>query len=136
MHIKKTICFFAIATKKMKKINKILNYTHHTITILTEGGAICVPKHGTARCSVTRNSLKEIDMEGAKISINETIFGKVANLPEEKNDTIIIVSAIVANVMTDSGRDDLYTVDEPVRERGIIVGCRALSKTTKYERMK
>ena len=111
---------------------KILNYTLHPISIITEDGVITVPNHGSARCSTSRKLIEYIEANGAKIPINETTFGAVTGLPEEKEDTIIIVSAILANSMRSTGRKDLYAVDVPVREGGKIVGCRALSRLTKY----
>ncbi len=111
---------------------KILNYTLHDISIITPEGVITVPRHGTARCSTTRNLIEYIEANGAKIPINETTFGSVSGLPKEREDTIIIVSAILANSMRGQGRNDLYAVDEPVREGGRIVGCRALSRLTLY----
>ena len=111
---------------------KILNYTQHPITILTQQGAIQVLRHGTVRSSVVRTLLEYIDVDGAAIPINKTVFGAVPGLPEENKDTIIIVSAIVANVMRLTGRQDLMVVDEPVREGGKIVGCRALCRITEY----
>lgn len=110
---------------------KILNYTLHPITILTDQGAINIPSHGQARCSTNRELIEYIDFEGAKVPVNKTIFG-TAGLPEPQEDTVIIVSAIVANVMRDKGRTDLMVVDSPVRDGGKIVGCRALSAVTIY----
>ena len=114
----------------MKK--KILNYTLHPITILTDEGAINLPSHGQARCSTSRELIEYLDCEGAKIRINKTVFGGVMGLPEQREDTVIVVSAIVANVMRSKGRADLMVVDSPVREGGKIVGCRALSAETIY----
>ena len=113
----------------MKK--KILNYTLHTITIITDEGAVNIASHGQARCSTSRDLVEFIDFEGAKVRINKTIFG-TASLPEEREDTLIIVSAIVANVMRAKGRKDLLVVDSPIREGQKIVGCRALSGETIY----
>lgn len=110
---------------------KILNYTLHPITILTDQGAVNIDSHGQARCSTRRELVEYIDFEGVKVKINKTIFGE-AGLPPEREDTLIIVSAIVANVMRDKGREDLLVVDSPVREGGRIVGCRALSSETIY----
>lgn len=113
-------------------MRKILNYTLHDITIITESGTIVIPKHGTARCSPLRDLDEWIDLDEIRIPVNKTTFGYVEGLPEPKDDTIIIVSAITANVMREK-RNDLYTVDEPVRDgTGKIVGCRALSSVTKY----
>lgn len=110
---------------------KILNYTLHAITILTDDGAINLPSHGQARCSTNRELVEYLDFGGAKVRINKTIFGE-AGLPQERDDTVIVVSAIVANVMRAKGRKDLMVVDSPVREGGQIVGCRALSSETIY----
>lgn len=55
-------------------------------------------------------------------------MGDVAGLPEEVDDTIIIVSAIVGQALKGK-RGDIYTIDEPVRnETGKVIGCRSLSK--------
>ena len=110
---------------------KILNYTLHPITILTDEGAINLPSHGQARCSTNRELIEYLEFEGAKVRINKTIFGE-AGLPVEREDTVIVVSAIVANVMRNKGRKDLMVVDSPVREGHKIVGCRALSAETIY----
>lgn len=114
-------------------MKKILNYTLHDISIITPKGVVVIPRHGTARCSTTRKLLCYISCDDIKIPINETIFGDISGLPEPEENTIIIVSAITANVMRERGREDVYTVDEPVRDgNGKILGCRALSKITKY----
>lgn len=107
---------------------KILNYTQHPIVIFSKSGnPIQLPRHGTARCSITRKIVSTINIAGEQIIVNETRFGDAGGLPEERDDTIIIVSNITANVLR-KFRKDIYTVDEPVRdERGIIVGCRSLS---------
>lgn len=113
-------------------MKKILNYTRHPITIITDEGAIIIPSHGQARCSTSRELIEYIDFEGAKVRVNKTVFGGVEGLPEQKEDTIIIVSAILANVMRKQGRTDLMVVDSPIHEGGKIVGCRALSAETIY----
>ena len=113
-------------------MKKILNYTLHPITILTDAGAINVDSHGQARCSTSRELIYYLEFQGARVRINKTVFGGVTGLPQERDDTVIVVSAIVANVMRGKGRKDLMVVDSPVREGNKIVGCRALSAETIY----
>jgi len=114
----------------MKK--KILNYTRHPITIITDDGVINIPSHGQARCSTSRKLIEYLECEGARIRINKTVFGSVEGLPEEREDTVIIVSAILANVMRSKGRTDLMVVDSPIRDGNTIMGCAALSAETIY----
>ena len=110
---------------------KILNYTRQPISIITPKGVITIPSHGNARCSSTRELVEYLEVEGSRVPINKTMFGSNTKLPIEKDDTIIIVSALTANVLRKT-RSDIYVVDEPVRESGRIVGCRALAKIVEY----
>lgn len=111
----------------MKK--KIINLTNHDIGVLTrDGQKTVIPRDGQARCSISRIKVNELDVNGVMLPINDTIMGDVAGLPEERDDTIIIVSAIVYHAIKHR-RNDVYTVDEPVRnERGQVIGVRSLSK--------
>ena len=113
-------------------MKKILNYTRHLITIITDEGTINIPSHGQARCSTSRQLIEYMECEGARIRINKTVFGAVEGLPEEREDTVIIVSAILANVMRSKGRTDLMVVDSPIRDGDKIMGCAALSVETIY----
>jgi len=110
---------------------KILNYTLHDISIITNKGVIQIPRHGTARCSTTRKLIEYLEVEGTRVPVNKTVFGVIAGLPEETEGTILIVSAIAANSLRKT-RNDIYVVDEPVRSNGIIVGCKALAKIVEY----
>ena len=114
------------------EIKKILNYTHHPITIFTQSGTVEIPKHGMARASTIRTIADVINYNGTHIPINETQFGSVMGLPENEKGTIIIVSGITSAALDDE-RDDLFVVDEPVRDsRGKIIGCRALAKGAQF----
>jgi hypothetical protein len=62
------------------------------------------------------------------IPVNQVSFGQVNGLPEERKDTIYIVSRIVAEAVKGQ-RNDVFIVDKTVRnEQGQIVGCEALAK--------
>jgi hypothetical protein len=113
------------------KIDKILNYTHHPVSIITGTGTVEIPRHGMARASTSRRVKGYLQYSDKSIPINETMFGDVIGLPDEEDGTIIIVSGIAANAIRN--RDDLFVVDEPVRDgNGTIVGCRALAKGLKF----
>jgi hypothetical protein len=119
---------------KMMDIKKILNYTHHPITIFTQSGTVEIPKHGMARASTIRNIKDIINFNGSHIPLNETNFGNVTGLPEKKDDTIIIVSGITSAALGDA-RNDLFVVDEPVRDAyGKIIGCRALTRGARFNK--
>lgn len=99
---------------------KIVNLTPHTITLCGRE----IPSAGVARCQTSVEQVGEID----GIRINRRTFGDVSGLPEPQADTVYIVSAIVAQAVSDS-RNDVYIVDETVRdEQGRIIGCNALAK--------
>lgn len=52
-------------------------------------------------------------------------FGRVENVPEERDDTVLVVSNLVAQKLWAEGRRDVYTVGSPVRgAAGEVVGCR------------
>lgn len=111
----------------MKK--KIINLTNHDIGLITrQGEKAIIPRDGQARCSISRMKVDELEYNGISIPVNETMMGDVTGLPEERDDTIIIVSAIVYHAIKNK-RSDVYTVDEPIRgERGHVIGVRSLSK--------
>jgi hypothetical protein len=111
---------------------KILNYTHHTVTIISQNGRVQIPRNGTARSSTTRKIVDYVDFAGVQVPVNETTFGNVEGLPPERDDTIIIVSGITASALKGK-RNDLYMVDEPIRDNsGKIIGCRSLATNTQY----
>lgn len=106
-------------------VKNVLNYTPHEIIIVGQDGQEVArfPSAGLARCQVTRELCGSIN----GISLNETRFGKVEGLPEPAEDTVYIVSALVAQACK-SKRDDVIVPDDTVRDdKGIIVGCRAFA---------
>ncbi len=98
----------------------ILNLTPHEITLCGQK----LPTMGVARVAQTTKQVAEIN----GIPVNKLSFGQVNGLPEERKDTIYIVSRIVAEAVKGQ-RNDVYIVDKTVRnEQGQIVGCEALAK--------
>ncbi len=102
----------------------IINLTPHKITLLDESNKVILEleSSGVARCTVTRQKIKEIN----GIPVNRTVFGEVTGLPEPKPKTFYIVSRTVAEAVKD--RKDILIVDDTVRDNeGRIIGCKAFA---------
>lgn len=103
----------------------IVNLTPHTLNFLDEENKPVLtvePSGQVARCKVNRKTVNTIN----GIPVNKTVFGKVENLPEKKEGTIYIVSALTAQAVPD--RTDVFITDDAVRdEQGRIIGCRAIA---------
>ena len=103
---------------------KIKNYTPHKINILQNNSIVEYPSLGTARCSVSKEYLFSID----EIEVYNMKYGQVIGLPDVEEDTIFIVSKIVAEALKDQ-RDDLLIVNEVVKdENNVVLYCKSLSK--------
>ena len=111
---------------------KIVNLTPHAITVLKNGEEIAVYEASgvTARCESKTGVVGEI----AGIPLTETRFGKLYlidrdrvkhELPEKKDGTFYIVSALVARA---AQREDFVIVNDTVRDNdGRIVGCQSFA---------
>lgn len=107
---------------------KILNYTPHTVNLITEEGAIVdFASVGVARCSQKTTPVTTLETEGYKIPITTTTFGEVEGLPtESKEGVFYIVSRLVMSACTH--RKDLLVPNDMVRdEEGKIIGCKSLA---------
>lgn len=104
---------------------KIENYTPHDVTICFYDGAnITLKSKGVARCLTSEQIYRQIDI----IPIYKIAYGEVSGLPEPKEDTIYVVSKIVAEALKNK-RNDLYIVASTIKdENGQVIGCRGLSK--------
>lgn len=99
---------------------KIINLTPHTINLCGRE----IESAGLARCESVVEKIAEID----GVKVNRRKFGAIYGLPEPQEDTIYIVSALVAQAVAGQ-RDDVFVVDETIRnEQGQIVGCNALAR--------
>lgn len=104
----------------------IINLTPHDINIFDENNnEIIIESSGIiARCDVKREEIKRIN----NIRVNKSVFGQVNDLPKKVENTIYIVSRIVAEAAI-KDRDDLYFVDETIRnDKGQIIGCKSLAQ--------
>ena len=101
---------------------KIVNLTPHEITFVRESGNIAIPPSG----DLARVSQKtEITGEIEGIPTTKTVYSEVEGLPKPKEDTIFIVSSLVASRVPE--RLDVFIPNESVRdEQGRIIGCKSL----------
>ena len=108
---------------------KIINATPHAINIIGDNGNILLtvePSGILVRVSQKTTDDGCITVDEVSIPVTSNTFGDVVGLPEFNPDTIIIVSAMVANACHD--RTDLALVNQAVRDdKGRIIGCRSLS---------
>jgi len=81
----------------------------------------------------TASNLYEIERDGydhgwnIQVDIMQKSFTEIEGLPEPKEGTIYIVSALVAGAAKD--RDDLVVPNDTIRDdQGRIIGCRNLAR--------
>lgn len=107
---------------------KFINLTPHDVVLVKANGTTMVFKpEGLARVSVKPrlNALGYID-EDTPIELFVNDYGEVEGLPEPKDDTFYIVSALVMNA---SPRRDLVVPNDTVRdEAGRIIGCKSFAR--------
>ena len=103
---------------------KIINLTPHQITILTSNGVLAIEPSGKiARVKEERKLIEEKN----GIKFFKTNYSDVTDLPDEEENTILIVSAMVAGRL--KGRKDVFYPCDFVRdENGRIKGCKGLTK--------
>ncbi len=111
-------------------MKKIKNLTPHEINLVGEDGKVIAtfPSEGLIRLSQKSEVVDYLTLEnGERIPLSKTSFGQAEGLPEEREDTIYIVSSLVCQAYPD--RQDFYIPDQTVRDKeGRIVGCRSLSR--------
>ena len=101
----------------------IVNLTPHMITLLINKEMVEVPSSGLARCASCEELVGEID----GINIYRNSYGEVSGLPEPKEDTIYVVSRLVAEASKGT-RNDVYVVTKTVRNsNGQIIGAEGLA---------
>ena len=107
---------------------QIINMTPHALNMITDAGEVIIPPSGIiARVSVTREQIGTVEVDGAIIPVNRSVFGSVEGLPEPQPDTYYVVSMLVAQAVP--YRNDLLIVDDTVRdEQGRIIGARAFAR--------
>lgn len=100
---------------------KIINLTPHEINI---EGQKAILSSGIARCKEIINIVDNFD----GIDIIEKNFGEVYDLPAPEENTIYIVSIIVASALKGK-RNDVYIPGEIIRnDIGQIIGCKNIAR--------
>lgn len=101
-----------------------INMTPHEVNILNADNSLflTIPPSGKqARLAVS--TVEAGVVNGVRLS--KTVFGEVQGLPEQVENTYIIVSQLVKNGQPD--RTDLLVPAEVVRDlKGNIIGCKSL----------
>ena len=112
----------------MKNNIKIINCTPHDVNLVTTNGSITFPRSGIIpRLTEQQKKINSINSNGIEIDIMQKSFSEVEGLPEPKEGTIFIVSALVAGAV--KNRDDLVIPNDTIRnEKGNIIGCKNLAK--------
>ena len=107
----------------MKKL-ELINLTPHTVNLIDGDGKTftILPSGIIPRLTEEKESLGTIN----GFPVVKKSFGEVENLPEPKEGTIYIVSALVAGAVN---RDDLVVPDGLVRnDKGQIIGCSGFAR--------
>lgn len=102
----------------------IVNLTPHPVSVRrADGTFLALPKcDNPARCSVTFQNVTTAD----GIPVKRQVFGAVQNLPAPQNDTLFLVSLVVAQA--ERHRSDLVSPGAAIRDaNGVQIGCDGLS---------
>lgn len=107
---------------------KVVNCTPHDVNLITEKGNITFPRSGIIpRLTESQKKINSVNSNGIEIDIMEKSFLEPEGLPEPQENTIFIVSALVAGAI--KNRDDLVIPNDIVRdEAGRIIGCKNLAR--------
>lgn len=102
----------------------IINLTSHKVAVVTENETITFEPSGIeARCKEVNILVDRYN----NIPVYETKYEEVMDLPEEKPDTIYIVSTLVRLACPD--RTDLVSPAKPIRDtEGKIIGAMGFNK--------
>lgn len=105
----------------------IVNLTPHTLNVhLPDGSVRDIPPSGV----VARVSTSEIPGDAIDgIPVGITTFGELVDLPEPVAGTTYVVSGIVADAASATGRRDVVSPGPLVRDgAGRPIGCRGLAR--------
>ena len=118
----------------MNKNIKVVNCTPHDVVLITESGYLGLPSIAIFKSSgiiprllEQQQKISSINNDGLEIDIVKKSFLEPEGLPEPQENTLYIVSALVAGAC--KNRDDLVVPNDIIRdEEGKIVGCKNLAK--------
>lgn len=107
-----------------------VNLTPHEITIIDRKGddLIIRPDGRVARLSVSRETLSAVTVDGFELAVSRPVMGTPEGVPDQQEGTLLIVSALVAAHPSLSGRADIFSPGELLRDsEGRIIGARGLA---------
>ena len=113
----------------MNKNINVVNCTPHDVNLITESGKniIFVRSGIIPRLSEQQEKISSVTVNGIEIDIMEKSFLEPEGLPEPQENTLYIVSALVAGAC--KNRNDLVIPNDIVRdETGRIIGCKNLAR--------
>ncbi len=112
----------------MKNNINVVNCTPHDVNLITTNGNITFPRSGIIpRLTEQQVKINSVTVNGIDIDIMKKSFLEPEGLPEPQENTIYIVSALVAGAAKD--RDDLFIPNDTIRDdKGRIIGCKNLAK--------
>lgn len=102
----------------------IINLTKHAICLADEGGCIVAtiqPSGVEARVSTTQKNVGNIN----GVALNMTVYGEVTGIPEPQENTVYVVSSLIA---ARALRSDVVSPDTgatAVRQNGQVIAVRA-----------
>ena len=107
-------------------MKQILNLTPHTLVV----GGNEIKSAGVARVSETSELVRTEATPYGEIPVFRTTFGHVIDLPEEREDTLLVVSAITARaaMQENPNRRDIFVPGKQIRDtEGRIIGCEGIA---------
>lgn len=110
-------------------MKQIINLTPYTLNI----NELSIPSNGIARVEEFTTLLHMEESIYGDIPIFSTSYGEIVGLLEETDDTIIVVSQMVARaaILENPRRADLYVPGKLICDnKGCIVGCEGLIEYT------
>lgn len=104
---------------------KLINLTPHaTHVLMRDNKILTIESSGNARCEMITQVLDD-DFNG--VSLNSNTYGEIVGLPEPAENTLYIVSSIVAHAVKEK-RTDCIIVDKTIRdEKNFIIGCKGFA---------
>lgn len=112
-------------------MTNIINATLHPIFIYEKEGDILILKTVipttdlNIRLKYQTNFVRKLETEFGDLIQVETKYSLETPLPEEKEDTLYIVSRVVSDNIK---RNDFLSLNGLIKKSGTTIGCRSLSK--------
>lgn len=104
---------------------KVVNLTGHEVTLVQwDGKKAVIDDGGYLHVYNDTKFVENINLGNVVIPLLE-ITEQELDLPKEDSDTLFIVSGVVAAKLK---KDNFVIPTRVVRERGVVVGCRALAR--------